>query len=128
EPRPEVSRQTDEDAPSIGDARSDTHVGAAVPAPALPPVPHAAPRLPGGAHSFEEYRRQFWIAPSGRCETAPWSRPDFESELQRAARGAITDLVLPQLWIFCRASEALHWQPIVASRDVDAFASLWSNP
>jgi len=127
EPPPDTAWQPDEDASSADYARPDTQGGAPVAAPALPPVPQAEPRLPGEARSFEEYRRLFWIAPSGRCATAPWSRPDFESELQRAARGAITDLALPQLWIFCRASEALRWQPVVASRDVDAFASIWRN-
>lgn len=95
--------------------------------PAPPPSPQ---RPPPWLLSYDAFREAMWIAPDGRCEPAPWLRPDFVGRLH-ARVGALLDQEVPDLrWlsIFARGGESLHMENLATPDDVQAIVALWRTP
>src|SRR5262249_4257801 len=69
------------------------------------------------------------VAPSGRCEPAPWlDRAGFARRLGRAAAEALEQRRFNRLYLFSRAAERLGLEPLLRADDVRALAAAWARP
>lgn len=135
-PRPEVTPARDELDDHVTAESSDSMAGddavaiveVESSAPALPQLPTSPPRLADGISSFDEFRERYWIGPSGSCEQAPWYEPQFATRLEQASSRALRNATFAELWVLSSAAARLGRTSLVAAKDVESFASLWSSP
>lgn len=99
-------------------------VTAVVPAP--PPI--ELPPFPEHLRDFRAFSRAWWLSPAQRCEPAPWAQPEFGARLADASAAVLQPQRLAQLWLSCRAAEAIGLEPPVGSRDVSLLADLLERP
>lgn len=106
----------------------------AEPSPEPPPPPIDAGEQPPANEpakihvslvGFEEFRRTHWTG-SGGCRPAPWTRPEFPTELAVAAESAAVAGDLATLHVLVRAQEALGEPPLVFPHDVETIHRLLS--
>lgn len=78
--------------------------------------------------SYQEYCEDRWVAPNGKCETAPWLESGFAERLHRSIDESISGSRWAWLLVLSRAQEKLEPPPTLSPQDLLALYQIWATP